>query len=217
LVFCILRYKDISYSHEDIKKLVWILKITSPFKYFPIFKIWTLVLSDKEEPEIFKFTQDFPPLKIREDFLKNIQVRLGEEYKLVILDAQGSVSCAELSQANRSSIIILGRRAYVNDDGFAKGFLHELGHAFGLRDECVNCQQRSSSGYPNCASCLEEAQKWWGDLVIEGGRVNYIYGCCGNEEYIRPTIASLMNDPDKADDFGPVNERYLRRELEALR
>ncbi|MDP3732853.1 MAG: hypothetical protein Q8R31_07540 [Candidatus Omnitrophota bacterium] len=30
---------------------------------------------------------------------------------------------------------------------------------------------------------------------------------------IRPTIASLMNDADKAEDFGPVNERFLRKEL----
>ena len=52
-----------------------------------------------------------------------------------------------------------------------------------------------------------------GDLVGQGTRVNYIFGCCGNKNYIRPTIASLMNDPDKAEDFGPVNERYLRQVL----
>ena len=34
-----------------------------------------------------------------------------------------------------------------------------------------------------------------------------------NKKYIRPTIASLMNDADKAEDFGPVNERYLRQVL----
>ncbi|MDD4980625.1 MAG: hypothetical protein PHC54_05090 [Candidatus Omnitrophica bacterium] len=45
-------------------------------------------------------------------------------------------------------------------------------------------------------------------------RVNYIHGCCGNKNYIRPVIASLMNNPDKAEDFGPVNERFLRKELE---
>jgi len=46
--------------------------------------------------------------------------------------------------------------------------------------------------------------------------VGYINGCCGNKDYIRPTIASFMNDPDQANDFGPVNERYLRKVLEGL-
>jgi len=48
---------------------------------------------------------------------------------------------------------------------FAKGFLHKLGHSLGLRDECVDCQQLSLAGPPNCAATKEEAQKWWGDLV----------------------------------------------------
>jgi len=173
-------------------------------------------VSDKEASETFKFTQDFPPLRIREDFLKDIQKRVGGEYKLVILDNRGFVSCAELSRADRSSLIILGREEYASGGDFAKGFLHELGHSFGLRDECVNCLQRSSSGYPNCASSPEEAQKWWGGLVKKGGRVGFISGCCGNKNYIRPTIASLMNDFRRADDFGPVNEKYLRSELESL-
>jgi len=50
-------------------------------------------------------------------------------------------------------------------------------------------------------------------LVTENDRVGYIFGCCGNKDYIRPTIASLMNDFRKAEDFGPVNQRHLRREL----
>jgi len=46
--------------------------------------------------------------------------------------------------------------------------------------------------------------------------VRYVRGCCGNRNYIRPTTASLMNDPDKAGDFGPVNERYIRTALQKL-
>lgn len=212
-IFCPLDYDDLSAFTRDRETLIRKLKTTQPFNEFNNFKFWYINLSPEEGVQVFKSTSDFPPLKVRKDFLSDVSLRLKGVYKLIIVDAQGSMSCAELSGARIDSLIILGRRSYDNDDNFAKGFLHELGHSFGLRDECVNCLQRSSRGYPNCAAIKEEAEKWWGDLVMEGGRIGYISGCCGNKDYIRPTIASLMNDFHKADDFGPVNERYLRKEL----
>ena len=66
-------------------------------------------------------------------------------------------------------------------------------------------------GPPNCAATEEDAKAWWGDLEGTMPRVHYIHGCGGNKNYIRPTIASFMNDPDKAGDYGPVNARYLSR------
>lgn len=217
LVFCSLNYQDKGDFTKDIEILIQRLKKTRPFDEYNSFKFWYINnFSKKEEDNIFKPTSAFPPLRVRKDLLADISVKLKCEYKLIIIDAQGSVSCAELSEAQRTSLIILGRRRYDNDNSFAKGFLHELGHSLGLRDECVHCQQLSSAGYPNCAATKTEAQNWWGDLVGKDERVNYISGCCGNKNYIRPTVASLMNDPDKAEDFGPVNERYLREMLEGL-
>jgi len=213
LVFCSLNYQDKADFVKDRRALIRKLKITKPFDECNNLKFWYINLSRKEECQVFKPTLDFPPLKVRNDFLTDISARLKGVYKLIIIDAQGVTPCAELSEIGTTSLIILGRRAYNNDNNFAKGFLHELGHSFGLRDECVNCQQLSSYGYPNCASNKEEAIKWWGDLVTENDRVGYIFGCCGNKDYIRPTIASLMNDFRKAEDFGPVNQRHLRREL----
>ncbi len=214
LVFCPLNYPDKEAFQKDPRSLIVRFKETKPFDEFNAsFAFWQVDLTGAEAAQVFKLTQDFPPLKVRNDFLAGISDKLKGVYKLVIIDAKGFVSCAELSEAGKDSLIIIGRKSYIDDNDFAKGFLHELGHSFGLRDECVNCRQRSSSGYPNCASSAEEAQKWWGDLVVEGGRVGYISGCCGNEGYIRPTIASLMNDFRRADDFGPVNERYLREAL----
>lgn len=150
---------------------------------------------------------------MRRDFLNDLLTYLKSNYKLIIIDASGSVSTAELSSPDKLSLVILGRARYEDSSSFAKGFLHELGHSLGLRDECVDCQQLCPPGPPNCATTKEEAENWWGDLVGKEQRVNYISGCCGNKEYIRPTIASLMNNPDKAEDFGPVNERYLRKIL----
>lgn len=217
LVFCSLNYKDAADFAKDMETLIQRLKITKPFDECNNFKFWYINFSQKEESKVFKPTLAFPPLKVRKDLFADISAKLKGGYKLVIIDAQGSTSCAELSEARENSLIILGRKAHDNDNNFTKVFLHELGHSFGLRDECVNCRQLSSSGYPNCASLKEEAEKWWGDLAAENDRVGYISGCCGNKDYIRPTVASLMNDFHKAEDFGPVNERYLKNILEGLR
>ena len=217
LVFVGLNYRGVDYL-KDIDTLIQKLKETQPFDEFVgNIGFYYINLSQEEENLFFKNTRGFPPLNVRSDFLGDILVKLKSGYKLVIVDAQGSVSCAELSSKGKMSLIVLGKKRYKDEDSFAKGFLHELGHSLGLRDECVDCEKLCPSGPPNCAATKEEAQEWWGDLVGRVSRVNYISGCCGDKRFIRPTIASLMNDPDKAEDFGPVNEQYLRNILEALR
>lgn len=197
--------------------LIQRLKKVSPFKEFSDRIGFYYIDLKKEGKLIFKESPNFPPLGVRRDFLDSIRSYLKSEYKLIIIDALGSVSCAEVSSTDKLSLIILGKAGFKDESSFAKGFLHELGHSLGLRDECVDCSQPSSAGDPNCAANKEEAQKWWGDLAGKLPEVNYLRGCCGNKNYIRPTIASLMNDPDKANDFGPVNERYLREALTAFR
>ncbi len=209
-VFCPLGYSDKETFLQDIRALIQRLKETKPFNKINTIGFWVINISKGDEDIIFKRSQGLPPFKVRKDFLSDISTHLGyNNYKLIIIDASGSVSCAELSSVDKLSLIILGRSRYSNLQSFAKGFLHELGHSLGLRDECVDCAQLSPAGMPNCAATKEEAQKWWGDLVGKEPRVNYIRGCCGNKDYIRPVIVSLMNDTDKAEDFGPVNERYL--------
>lgn len=217
LIFCSLNYSDKAVFLKDIGMLIQSLKRTMPFDEF-IQKItfYYVILSKEEENTLFKPTSGFPPLKARRDFLEGILAKLKSSYKLVILDAQISVSCAELSSADKMSLIILGKRRYNNSNSFAKGFLHELGHSLGLRDERIEGAHFSSPGPPNCASTKQEAKEWWGDLAGKEPRVNYIPGCSGNKRYIRPTIASLMNDPEKAEDFGPVNQRYLKQILAPL-
>ena len=212
LVFCPLYYQDKEVFLKDLDGLVQRLKKTRPFdEYIKETGFYYIDISGEEVNTIFKKTRDFPPLKARRHFLEYILARLKSDYKLIIVDALGSVSCAELSSADTMSLVILGKRRYGDNNSFTKGFLHELGHSLGLRDECVHCAQLCSPGPPNCAANKKEAESWWGDLVGKVPGLNYIGGCCGNKDYIRPTIASLMNDPDKAEDFGPVNERYLKK------
>ena len=228
IVFCPLHYennRDLLNDIGIITKKLFKLKPFSEFEGKIAFSY--LELSLEEERLIFKPVSAFPPLLVRQDFIDGLNEKFGPAYKLAIIDAKSGASCAELSQIDKTSLLIIGRTRYSSGNSFAKGFLHELGHSLGLREEFINAEHNPEPGYPNCATTKKEAQDWWGDLVGGFGnrkpnhgllasrdsRVNYISGCCGNKNYIRPTIASLMNDADKAEDFGPVNERYLRKVL----
>ena len=215
LVFLPINYSSKADLARDLGEIAARLKKILPFSEFTDkINFYQVGISLEEEKLLVKETQDFPPLVIHRDLLRNIEDSLKSLYKLVIIDAKGGVSCAELSEISKVSLIILGRSRYGSVDSFTKGLLHELGHSLGLRDEGLNSEAALClPGPPNCAATKEEATNWWGDLVGRVSRVHYIHGCCGNKNYIRPTIASLMNDPDKAEDFGPVNERYLRQVL----
>ncbi|MFA5373986.1 MAG: hypothetical protein WC354_07395 [Candidatus Omnitrophota bacterium] len=218
LVFCPVNYQSEKIFIEDTIAIASRLKKTAPFKDISNrISFFRLVLSPEEQKQFLQRSQGIPPLKINRALLNRTGHSIKSAYKLVLIDAKGGVSCAELSEISKVSLIILGRSRYGSADSFTKGFLHELGHSLGLRDEGLNSQAAlCQPGPPNCAVTEEEAKNWWGDLAGKVSRVNYINGCCGNISYFRPTIASLMNDPDKANDFGPVNERYLTQTLQTL-
>ena len=59
------------------------------------------------------------------------------------------------------------------------------------------------------------AEKWWGDLAKNYTEVGYFKGCCGNESYIKPTDASIMNlnGGSILYTYGPVSEDYLNKIL----
>ena len=206
LVFAGLNYPDRGSFLKDLAGLEGRLRLTEPFDAFQdSLRISYLELDQKEEAAFFKNAGGAPGLKVRMDLLRRISGLTGL-YKLVIIDYRAAASSAELSSIRRTSLIVLGRGRSSNGGDFAKAFLHELGHSLGLRDECLLCARREP-GLPNCAPDKESAQKWWGRSV------EYVNGCCGSKEYFRPTVASLMNDPRKASDYGFINQEYLRREL----
>jgi hypothetical protein len=215
LAFVPYNYQDNDEFISDVSIIRGKLKNIPPFsQYQANINLTLLDISPEEEKVFFKETSGFPPLMVRSDFLINIRNRLGADYKLAIINKTGFSSCAELSDKSEISLLIIGKARYNNAESFSKSFLHELGHSLGLRDECVNCPQICQPGPPNCARNMEEAKSLWQDLVNEEGLADYVQGCCGNINYIRPTIASLMNDIEKAETFGRVNERYLRQVLE---
>lgn len=212
LVFCSLHYQDKDDFAKDIGILIQGLKKTRPFDEFDSLGFWYITLSPQEEGGIFKSTEGFPPLMVRKDFVSDIPNHIKSVYKLIIIDAEGSASCAELSSIDKFSLVILGKQRYKYKEELLKGFLHELGHSLGLRDECVACE-KVEPGYPNCAPTKELAVQWWGEFVGKHPAAGYINGACGSKDYFRPTIASLMNDTRKAADYGPINEEYIRKEL----
>jgi hypothetical protein len=214
LVFCPVNYQEEKMFIQDREAIVAGVMKTAPFSEFTDrIGFFSLDLSPEEQKRFFEVVQGMPPLKIRQDLFDKIGSSFKGAYKLVVIDAQGGWSCAELSQARKTSVLIIGRMRYKEGDSFIKGFLHELGHSLGLRDECPDCSRLSSPGFPNCAVNKADAVKYWGDLAEKNTGVNYIAGCCGNRNFIRPTLGSLMNNADKAGDYGPVNERYIRGEL----
>lgn len=212
-IFCPLNYTSNNFFLRDIERFYAKIKNIEPFdEFYSKIGFYYINLSDEEENLIFKQKQGFPPLEVSRDFLDDVSTRFKSKYKLIIIDASGSVSCAQISSIDKTSLIILGKKRYKSINSFNKGFLHEFGHSLGLRDECVACRF-CPPGPPNCAISKEEAEKWWGDLAEKEDAVDYISGCCANKNYIRPSVISLMNDPEKAEDFGAVNERYLRKVL----
>ncbi len=213
LVFVSLGYQEPSEFKKYISSITARLKSVFPFSKFKGFKFFLLKANQEEEKDIFKESKSFPYLKIRSDFIRELKNEIGGNYKLVILDKESNVSAAELSNAKEASLIILGRNSFGEKNRLAKAFLHEFGHSLGLREENSGSSHGIISGEPNCALDKETAIKWWGDIAQENSGVDYFEVKTQNKTFIKPTLGSIMNNPFKSYGYGPVNERYLCREL----
>ena len=97
--------------------------------------------------------------------------------------------------------------------------LHEMGHTFGLRDECATLRLPAGApalvpGPPNCAPDRATAERWWGDLARTDPLVGYFEGCAGQAHAVRPTLSSFMScgRPDEGEPttYGAVSLRFLR-------
>ena len=214
LVFVPLNYEQRDEFKDDVSSISDKLRQTPPFDEFKGLKVYFLRILPDEEAVLFKRGEEYPYLKIRNDLIEQLEVRLDAPYKLVILDKQGSVTAAELSKINKFSMIILGKRSNNTKAKFAKAFLHEIGHSLGLREENPRSSHQIIPGPPNCAPDKQTALNWWGDMVGKIQGVGYISLRSGENIFIKPTSQSLMNNPRKSNTYGPVNERYLREELE---
>lgn len=134
-----------------------------------------------------------------------------ERAKVIVLDARPFTSRAPVAGPGETSAVFVSTaRAGWEDD-----LLHELGHAFALRDErerlSVTRKQESVGPGPNCAATEDEARHRWGDLLA-AGRAGLHRGCAGHADWFRPHEATRMGDPraGAAAGYGEASERYLR-------
>jgi len=121
-------------------------------------------------------------------------------------------------------------------------FSHETGHGmFCLRDEYQNNEMVDGvAKYPNCASSLDEAKTYWGDLIgeidpffeeaydfldliafgvnEEDFKINFVKGGCGTPygggSNYRPTKRSLMSTSDPI--LGAVNRQRVEQVLNSF-
>jgi len=213
LVFAGLGYHKEDEFKKDISLILTRLKNTPPFDEFKGLKVYLLDAGLDEKAILFKESEKFPYLKVRNDLIQSLENKLSGVYKLVILNKEGKASAAELSSIKDISLIILGRDSYGQKNRLAKAFLHEFGHSLGLREENSRISRQIIPGEPNCAPDKETAVKWWGDMAEAIDGVDYFEFQFRGNKFIKPTRHSIMNNPFKSSGYGQVNEKYLRREL----
>jgi len=214
LVFASLNYEEKDEFERDVSAIINRVRRTSPFDEFKGLRVYLLKVKPEEEAVLFKEGEKSPFLKISKDLMKQLKGQLPAGYKLVVLNKKGSVSAAELSNINKVSIVVLGKNKYYDSNNLAVVFLHELGHSLGLREENPYSSHTIIPGPPNCAPDKESAVRWWADMAGQVKGVTYVGLRSGKNKFIKPTFGSIMNDPFKSETYGPVNERYLRRELQ---
>ncbi|MEA3560246.1 MAG: hypothetical protein U9R31_00545 [Candidatus Omnitrophota bacterium] len=112
LVFVLLNYQNESEFKKDISSIIARLKNTSPFDEFKGLKVYLLDTALKEREFLFKKSKNFPFLKVKNNLIQSIKRNIKGVYKLVILDKEGDVGAAELSNIRNISLIILGKKSY---------------------------------------------------------------------------------------------------------
>ncbi len=152
-----------------------------------------------------------------------------DKFKLVVLSKEEFVPNAKVARGKNSSIFMPALYPNMGNDEkkdfMRKLFLHEVGHAFGLRDEYGRDWNKSGivdselaslpsnnvayqAARPNCAPDLKTAREWWGESIgVEG--TGYYSGCSGNMKYVRPSEDKLMSAYAKDISYGYVSENYL--------
>ena len=136
-------------------------------------------------------------------------------YKIVVLSRSAVDPAATVSAPGVPSVVFFGLAFTSRDVDLRHAVLHEMGHAFGLRDEEAvlrvdHASAARTPGRPNCAPDRATAATWWGDVAGAG----YYLGCAGSKRFVRPTADSFMTRSGRSESYGPVSLRWL---TEALR
>ena len=225
LIFFADQYASWEEFESDINSLMREIKTIEPWQSYDSFNIFKInpkasgicwvKIKDERKP-VLRCGQ-----KIN-DYLGNLSL---ERFKLIVLSRQEFQSWANVTRLQNSGVFFSMPQTLADSmDKKTHGllFAHLLGHVFGLKDEEIFVLAQAGGAPhtpdgPNCAPDAALAQKWWGELAKQFPQVGYFKGCGGNENYIKPTQASIMNLNTGAEisfSYGPVSERYLRKILD---
>jgi len=226
LVFFADQYSSWQDFDNDIDSLMSELRKIEPWSSYQFYNIYKINPKNAQGVCYLKVKDErHPVLRCQEeinDYLINLNL---EKFKLVVLSRQDFESWANVVRLENSGIFF-SISSLLEDDlekkSFGLFFSHLMGHAFGLKDEekYVIAQTGGAPHTPdgpNCAPDAATAERWWGDLTNEFEEVGYFKGCCGDENYIKPTESSIMNLNTGAPivyNYGPVSEQYLKKILD---
>ena len=203
------------------------LKKFSPWDKFQYFNIYRIKPGDADRDicTVKSENERKPTLRCSEKingYLHNIAV---ERFRLIVLSRRDFQSWANVSRIENSGIFFSVPKKIEEQDVYGNGLLmaHLMGHAFGLKDEEKYVVAKAEGAPhtpdgPNCAPDEETARKWWGDLAEKyPDKVGFFHTCCGDDNYIKPTISSIMNLGSDMENFNPtyglVSENYLEKLL----
>jgi hypothetical protein len=220
LIFFADQYSSWEEFEYDINSLMSEIKTIEPWKSYSYFNIYKI--NSKSKDICYVWTDKNPSLRCLpriNDYLENLPLK---NFKLIVLSKQVFLSWAN-SVRNENSGIFMSMAdppTEGNKIEYTLFFANFLGSSFGLKYEgLISFNSSNESSFfpngPNCAPDETTAKKWWGHLAEEYSEVGYFKGCCGNENYIKPTDSSIMN-PSYISfplSYGPVSEEYLNKVL----
>lgn len=225
LIFLADQYPSWEEFENDISGLMGELKTIEPWQSYEFFNIYKI--NPKETGLCYVKTKDERKPVLRclpeiNNYLNNLPLAT---FRLIVLSRQEFQSWANVTRYENSGIFFSAPTVLKEKNEqrvYALLLAHLLGHAFGLKDEEIFVLAQAGGAPhtpdgPNCAPDVATAEKWWGDLAEKHPEVGYFKGCCGDENYIKPTRSSIMNlntgDPIVYN-YGPVSEQYLKKVLD---
>lgn len=210
----------------DVNSLMQGIKNIEPWKSYSLYNIYKINPKNTDGLCWVKIKDERKPvLRCKEsinNYLNNLPL---ERFKLIVLSRQEFQSWANVVRLENSGIFLSIPHYLISDlekKTYSLLFAHLLGHSFGLKDEEIFIIAKAGGAPhqpdgPNCALDIATAEKWWGDLAKNFPEVGYFKGCCGNENYIRPTQSSIMNLNTGSPivyTYGLVSEQYLKKILD---
>lgn len=225
LIFLADQYPSWEEFENDINVLMEGLKTIEPWKSYQLYNIYKI--NPKKTGLCYIKVKDErkPVLRCQPEINNYLNSLPLAAFRLIVLSRQEFQSWANLVRLKNSGVFFSVPAALKEDmDKKTYGllFAHLLGHTFGLKDEEIFVLAQAGGAPhapdgPNCAPDAAVAEKWWGDLAKKYPEVGYFKGCAGDENYIKPTVASIMNlntGSPVVFTYGPVSEDYLRKVLD---